>query len=146
MWQQARQAAVESSSPVAQGNSLTVDRVIHTSEDKKELYRQHQVSSVNMEDYWVAEVATDANVPFLSVRAVLDPARQVLPTYVLGLAGRPLQAAGQTLRKPWRAPTLLKLAGMQSTARASLTRFTLAFINHRPATARQQPLTISLTI
>ena len=134
MWQHARLTAVESMIPVVQGNSLTVDQVVGASEDKRELYRQHQVSSVNMEDYWVAEVASRARVPFLSVRAVLDPVYQELPDYVQQLAGRPVKAAVASALIPWRIPTLVKLAGIRSSARASLTRFALAFISHQLAT------------
>lgn len=133
MWQQARLAAAESTIPVVQGNTLTVDEVVSTPAGKKELYQLHQVSSVNMEDYWVAEAAAEAQVPFLSVRAILDPVYQELPGFVQGLAGRPVKAAFESVVSPWRVPTLLKLAGIRNSARASLTKFALAFINHQLA-------------
>jgi len=142
LWQQARLAAVAVELPVVQGNSLTVNQVIATPDDKGALYRQHQVGTVNMEDYWVAEVATDARVPFLSVRAVLDPASLALPQYLLGLAGRPVETAFRVMARPWRAPAMLALAGMRSKAQSSLIRFGLAFINHglnRELSARGRP-------
>ena len=142
MWQHARLAAAESTITVVQGNTLTVDQVIGAPADKKELYRQHQVSSVNMEDYWVAEVAAEARVPFLSVRAVLDPVYQELPDFVLGLAGKPLKAALTATIAPWRIPKLMKLAGIRNVARGSLARFALAFINHQLATAAHRPSAI----
>jgi nucleoside phosphorylase len=143
LWQQARLAALDGELPVVQGNSLTVSEIIATPDEKGALYRRHQVGSVNMEDYWVAEVATNARVPFLSARAVLDPAGQALPRYVPELAGRPLEAAFRVLSQPWRAPAILALAGLRSKAQASLNRFGLAFINrelsNRGLSARKGP-------
>lgn len=128
MWQQARVAAQESGLHVVLGNSLTVDCLAATPEDKRLLYRQHQVGSVNMEDYWVAEAASRAGVPFLAVRAVLDPVHQELPGYVLELTGRPFGAAARWATRPGRWLTLWRLARMRKAAQASLTRFALSFI------------------
>lgn len=139
MWMQARVAALAAELTVVQGNSLTVDQIISTTEDKRAMYQQHQVGTVNTEDYWVAEVATDAKVPFLSVRAILDPAGQALPQYVLGLAGHPVEAACRVISRPWRAPALLALAGMRNKAQLSLTRFGLALINHELSARERQP-------
>jgi nucleoside phosphorylase len=142
MWQHARLAAAESAIPVVQGNSLTVEEVVATPQDKKELYRQHQVGSVNMEDYWVAEVAAEVEVPFLAVRAILDPVYQELPYYVQRLAGRPVKAALMATVSPWYIPALVKLAGTRNAAQSRLTRFALAFINHQLAMALHRPSTI----
>jgi adenosylhomocysteine nucleosidase len=142
MWQHARLAAAESAIPVVQGNSLTVEEVVAAPKDKKELYRQHQVGSVNMEDYWVAEVAAEARVPFLSVRAILDPVHQELPYYVQGLLGQPVKAALRATVSPWHIPALVKLAGIRGAAQSSLTRFALAFIKHQLATAVHRPSAI----
>jgi len=137
MWKLARLSAIESELTVVQGNSLTVDHLITTPEDKKTLYQQHQVGSVNMEDYWASEVANDAKVPFLSARSVLDPAAQGLPNYVLGLSGHPAKAAFRVMSKPWRAPAMLAMAGMINKAQFSLGQFGMAFIkNELSATER----------
>ncbi len=142
MWHQARLVALEAGLTVTQGNSLTVDQLIATPEGKRELYRQHQVGIVNLEDYWVAEVAADAGVPFLSVRSVFDPVSQELPPYVLGLAGGQVEAILRTATRPWRVPTLLALARMRNLAQASLTRFGLAYIKHELSATRRQPAAI----
>jgi adenosylhomocysteine nucleosidase len=138
MWQQARVAAQESGLHVVLGNSLTVDHLAATPEDKRLLYRQHQVGSVNMEDYWVAEAASRAGVPFLAVRSVLDPVCQALPGYVLGLTGRPAGVAIRAAARPWRWLALWKLARMRKAARSSLTRFALGFINRYIAGDRRR--------
>ena len=138
MWKLARLAAMESGLTVVQGNSLTADHLITTPEDKKALYQQHQVGSINMEDYWAAEVATDAKVSFLSARSVLDPAGQALPHYVPGLLKHPAKTAFQVMAKPWRAPTMLALAGMRNKAQFSLAQFGMAFINHELSVPERQ--------
>jgi hypothetical protein len=84
-----------------------------------------------MEDYWIAEAAAEAGVPFLAVRAVLDPARQGLPSYLIQRSARPAQVIHRTLIRPWRVPTLLRLAQQMKAAQGSLTRFSLAFIDYQ---------------
>ena len=138
MWHQARLVAAEALIPVVQGNSLTVDQVVRTADAKRELYRQHQIGAVNMEDYWVAEVAADYGVPLLAIRSVLDPVSQALPAYAQGLAGRPGRAALRVGARPWRLPSLLRLAHLRGVSQASLTRFAMAFINHRLAAEQRQ--------
>jgi nucleoside phosphorylase len=130
LYQQALEAAREASLPLSQGSSLTVDQVIATPEAKKAAQGQYQAANVNMEDYWVAEAAAEAGVPFLSVRAVLDPAGQGLPVYLMGLSEHPARAVYRTLPRPWRVGTLLRLARQAKTAQGSLARFALAFIDH----------------
>jgi nucleoside phosphorylase len=131
MYQQALEAANAADLSVSQGSSLMVDQVIATPETKKASYHQYQASIVNMEDYWIAEAAAEAGVPFLAVRAVLDPARQGLPSYLIGRSARPAQVIHRTLIRPWRVPTLLRLAQQMKAAQGSLTRFSLAFIDYQ---------------
>ena len=122
------------------GPSLTVDRIVATPAEKAALFRQYHAPAVNMEDYWVAEEAARAGAPFLAVRAVLDPAGQVLPAWVLGLAGRPGTAAGRVLPRPWRIPALFRIAAMRSRAQNSLARFGAAFVQQQQS-ARNAPPT-----
>jgi nucleoside phosphorylase len=139
MWRQAIEVASEVGLSVSQGSSLTVDQVVATPEAKKAAYSQCQVSTVNMEDYWIAEVAAEAGVPFLAVRAVLDPAHQGLPSYLMGLSERPSQIVHSTLTRPWRATVLLSLAQQARVAQDRLTRFSLAFIDHQLSARDGQP-------
>jgi adenosylhomocysteine nucleosidase len=139
MWRQAIEAASEAGLPLFQGSSLTVDRVIATPEAKKAAHSQYQVDTVNMEDYWAAEAAAEAGVPFLSVRAVLDPAHQGLPSYLIGLSERQDQVMRRILTRPWQVPALLRLARQAKAAQGSLTRFSFAFIDHQLSARDSQP-------
>ena len=130
LWQRAKETLSQNGLTAVETDSMTVSRTVTDTETKRDLYQQYHVSTVNMEDYWVARLAIAAKVPFLSVRAVLDTVDQGLPSYLLGLSGRPGRAAMDTLSRPWRAPTMLRMARQMRQAQQSLARFALAFIDH----------------
>ncbi len=93
-------------------------------------------ASVNMEDYWAAEVAADASIPFASIRVVLDTADEALPGYLT--AGNPALVAMGAVTHPHHLLRLTKLARQARVARRSLTRCVADFVNSRPPA---QPLT-----
>ena len=112
---------------------LTVPGALLGTGDKARLARKTGAWAVNMEDYWIGNVARESGVPFLSVRAVLDTADQTLPPFVanLGEKGLALQvtrviagcAAG-----PWHIPGVLKLSKQVRAAQESLAAFGLFFV------------------
>ena len=128
MWRQAVEAATDAGLPSDQRDSLTVDRPVSTVADKGAVFRRYQVGTVNMEDYPVAAAAREAGVPFLAVRAVLDPANQSLPPYVLAMSRSPLKAVLGTAVRPWRITPMLLLARQMRLAQNALTGFALAFL------------------
>ncbi|MGF1608303.1 MAG: hypothetical protein ACFCUQ_02825 [Kiloniellales bacterium] len=70
--------------------------------------------AVDMESHAVAEVARQAGVPLLVVRAIADPAERALPAIVLGSIGangepRGGLVAGRLAIRPWQLPALLRL-------------------------------------
>ena len=78
------------------GALLGSDEAIMTSGHKTALYREHGCLAVDMESHAVAEVAQKAEVPFIAVRAIGDPANRSIPQAALaGLAadGRTRAAA-----------------------------------------------------
>ena len=135
----ARQTSAVRSLPLHVAPFLTVDQIISTPQEKARLFHETRAASVNMEDFYLAQQAAAAGRPYLSIRAVLDPADQALPPYVLGLAGRPLTAAGRALLKPWRIPTLLGVARMRRYAQKSLALFGIAFLIQTLASLEEQP-------
>ena len=128
------------------GDSLTVSELVATPEAKAEKFRQYRAGVVDMEDYWFADLAARQGMPFLAVRAVLDPAQQGLPSYVLGLAsrnrGRAVVACAVVAcaARPWRVAGLLRLSRQAGLAQQSLSHFALAFIRQRLAESGR-PLT-----
>ena len=108
--------------------SLTVGWVISSADRKRAIFQKYPVASVNMEDHWAAMAAQEAGVPFLSARAVLDPANQGLPRYLPSPSASGLETALSTFARPWRIGRLLNLAIQMRRAQSSLARFAISFI------------------
>lgn len=128
MFKSAEQAALNLSVPLFNGAALTVDHLVAEIEERVELRERYQASSVNMEDYRVAEAAQKAGVPFLSVRVVLDTANQRLPDYLPGLAKSPYKVITNVLMMPWRIPAMLRLKKQLQLCQAVLTNFGLSYM------------------
>ena len=108
--------------------ALTVGQVISAPEQKRSIAAAYPVGIVEMEDYWVAEVAAEFGVGFLAARVVLDTADQALPGWLLGLSRSRIKAVLSLAVRPWRIPTVVRLARQRPLAQRSLTRFALKFL------------------
>ncbi len=128
LWQWALAAADESDRPVVYADSLTVRGLVTTADAKQDIHRRHPVAIVNMEDYWTAQAAQDAGVPFISVRAVLDTAQQSLPDYLCRMAASPRSAMAGAVAVPWRLPSLFGLWLRFGIAQRALTDFAVNFL------------------
>ncbi len=129
MLRQAELAAAELGMPVNQGASLTVDHLVGQPRERQQLREKYSVDNVNMEDYRVAEAAAKAQVPFLSVRVVLDTAGQQLPGYLEGLSRSKFSLLTKVLGMPWRIPTLWRLKNQLMLCQAVITGFGMAYLN-----------------
>lgn len=140
MWHLATQAGSgEGRNPVLV-DSLTVDQVISAPEHKRWIAGAYPVGIVEMEDYWVAQVAAEFGVGFLAARVVLDTADQALPGWLLGLSRSKTKAALSLAVRPWRIPAVLRLARQRPVAQRMLTRFALRFLAEAARSTRN-PLT-----
>lgn len=83
---------------------LTSGTPIVTTAEKASLRQQHQVSVVDMESSAVASVAEAFNVPFMAVRAVVDPAHCTLPVSALAALDDPEHPTRAVLRSLRRHP------------------------------------------
>lgn len=128
LWQWAVDAADSSGRRVVYADSLTVSGLVTTASAKQDIHRRYPVSVVNMEDYWVAQAARDAGVPFISVRAVLDTAQQSLPGYLCRMAASPRSAIAGAVAMPWRLPALFALWRRFGIAQRALTDFAVNFL------------------
>ena len=128
LWQLALAAADSSDRRVVYADSLTVDGLVTTANAKQDIHRRYPVAVVNMEDYWVAQAARDAGVPFISIRAVLDTAQQSLPGYLCRMAGVPRSAMAGAVAVPWRLPSLFGLWRRFAIAQGALTDFAVNFL------------------
>lgn len=83
------------------------------------------VSIIDMESYWVSEVAAAKGVRHVVVRSVSDPLEQTLPAFVSDVVSetrspRWTRAAGYLLKRPLEARTLMRLAKQTRMAKNSL--------------------------
>ena len=106
------------------------DRIVATVQAKRDLRVTTGAAAVDMESHGVAEVAAEAGVPFLALRAVADPGDRAVPAWVIGAVSRDgrvrssLVTAG-ILAKPWMLWALIGLARENRKARAGLRRVAL---------------------
>lgn len=66
---------------VLRTRGVSVSRVVCEAGDKEALGRAFSAGAVDMESFWIAEIARDWNVPFLAVRAISDAADETLPPF-----------------------------------------------------------------
>lgn len=88
--------------------------VVTSTSMKRSLFNEHGAIAVDMESAAVAEVAQRAEVPFVAIRAISDPADMVLPTCALEAVDehgrtRPLRLLRSLARHPKEFPILLLL-------------------------------------
>ena len=82
-----------------------------------------------MEDYRVAEATAKAQVPFLSVRVVLDTSEQRLPDYLPTLTRSKYSVLTRVMGMPWRIPTLWVIKNQLQLCQNVITRFGMAYLN-----------------
>jgi len=109
------------------GSLLESARFLARVSEKRAAHRSSGAVAVDMESRAVAGVAAEADVPFIAVRAIADPAGRPLPRSVIGSIGpdgRP--RVGRVLLRgclrPWEAPALLQLRRDTDAALGSLRR------------------------
>ena len=66
----------------AWGKSVTVDQIVHSRALKRWIGESFGADVIDMESYWVSEVAVERGLPHMVVRSVMDPMEQNLPTFV----------------------------------------------------------------
>ena len=106
------------------------DRIVATVQAKRNLREATGAAAVDMESHGVAEVAAEAGVPFLALRAVADPGDREVPAWVMSVVAddgrvRPSLVTAGLLARPWTLGALIGLARESRKARASLRRVAL---------------------
>jgi adenosylhomocysteine nucleosidase len=94
---------------------LGLDRVAATVEQKRSLFERHATPAVDMESAGIARAAHEAQIPFVALRAVADPAHRTLPPAAFDAMDaqggvRPLRVLFRLLRRPGDLMALLALA------------------------------------
>ncbi len=110
---------------VSGGRLLGCSRVITDSQEKQQLHRSTGAEAVDMESLAVAQVAKQADVPFLCVRSVVDTPQLAVPDFaplMVDEYGRTLPWASlqQILLHPGRLADLMALGRAFKTAITAL--------------------------
>ena len=88
---------------------VTADQVVETPEAKRQLRETSGGDVVDMESWWIAEVAEAAGTPWTVVRSISDTANDCVPSDVAKLASvaHPARLAGAAARLLFRHPSAL---------------------------------------
>lgn len=100
---------------------LTLDRPAATRDEKRALWNEHGAAGVDMETHHLAAIAVEAEIPWLALRAIVDPADRSLPASLRGWRDDADEAAAlaTATRRPWEWPAYLRLAlGWQRAVRS----------------------------
>jgi nucleoside phosphorylase len=91
------------------GLLVTADAIVTTPADKRSLHAATGAVAVDMESWWIATVAAEADIPCFVVRAVSDSAADGVAPDVAALAAitNPARQAGAALRLAWRRPSAI---------------------------------------
>ena len=107
------------------GQLFESDSVISLARDKAEQYQQTGALAVDMESGAIARVAQQANIPFIAIRSIVDPANLDLPRAInhamtdKGVISIP-KLMLYLCSHPWELPSLINTALHFNTANKTL--------------------------
>jgi hopanoid-associated phosphorylase len=124
-WRERLSAAVAAHATVTGGKLLTSPRAIGSVADKAGLFRSTGASAVDMESLAVAEIALEAEIPFMAVRVIVDGAADALPKVVTAAADQEghlqiWRLIGALALAPTELAPLIRLARRYRAANRSL--------------------------
>lgn len=114
------------------GPIINLPTVAKTAGMKRWIGEELNGACVDMESFVVCEVAADAGVPFVALRAIVDTAEMDLPDLVGQIdqaptGGRVIPAIMHLARNPLELRSLTRLGRAAARARRSLTEFYIEF-------------------
>ena len=109
------------------GNIAGVDQPLRNAREKAALFATTGAVALDMESFGVARIAHEANLDFLAVRAIADPASRTVPAAAIRAMGpdgrtHPLKALLALLANPSEIGDFVKLARDGQAAFAALRR------------------------
>ncbi len=115
------------------GNCVTVEKVINAPHDKADLGATYGSLALEMEGAAFAAIAEEKKIPWLMVKAILDPVEMAIPAVVdcCEPTGEPkiMEAAGHLIKNPKEMMQLPKLYYLASQARQAITKFLEGWIS-----------------
>lgn len=119
--------------PVTVGTLVGSDVLVEGPAAKADLARHYRALAVDMESHAVAEMAAEADLPFLAIRAIADPHDRSLPKSAAGAVApdgsiRTLNVLGAAVRRPTDFFTLIKVGQDSAKAHEALRRGARHFV------------------
>ncbi len=124
LFEAARRALRASGLQFASSTLLTADRPLGTRREKTDAWNAHGAAGVDMETYGVVAAVQARAIPWIALRAVLDPAREALPRELLDWRGEDDERAivRRIGRRPVAWPAYARLALQMRRALHALVR------------------------
>jgi hopanoid-associated phosphorylase len=121
LWHARVAGALQGRVPLVSGALLTSEVAVASAALKASLFQQTAAAAVDMESAAVAEVAAELGLPFLTLRVILDTARDSLPDSILSsFQGAAQPRLWPLLCAPGDWGALLRLASRYRVARRAL--------------------------
>jgi len=116
----------------AQGPMITIPIIARSPGMKEWLGGKFGVYSVDLESYWVGKIASEASIPFLGIRVIVDSVDMTLPELVVDMPGTPSggrtsKAISYALKSPRNISELTRLGRTSSRAGVQLAEFLSEF-------------------
>ncbi len=123
-WRAELTRALSALNPI-DGSGFTSDHTLATAAEKASIGEQFGCVALDMESAAIGSLASDAGVPYVAIRVIVDPIDFDLPQAALDALAterepRVWPVIRGLIRRPYELPTLLKLAWWYRTALASL--------------------------
>ncbi len=124
-WRDGLRAALLGEAGLTVAALAASEHAVSTPAAKRRLRETTGAAAVDMESLGVAEVASQADIPFLALRAIADPAARAIPPWVMKavLADGgidPMAIIRPLLARPWTVWALIGLARENGKALAAL--------------------------
>ena len=109
------------------GSGVTVPQLISSAGERRQLGRAFHADIVDMESYWIAQIASDRQIPFVAARTISDTWQDNLPPFdqMVTAEGRLRwkEIFSHFFRHPRHLAVLLALSENARRARENLTTF-----------------------
>jgi adenosylhomocysteine nucleosidase len=114
------------------GSGVTVPQLASGPEERRELGGAFHADIVDMESYWIAQIASEKQIPFVAVRTISDTWQDHLPPFdqMMTAEGRLRwkEIFSYFLRHPQHLAILYNLSQNARRARGNLTIFCASFV------------------
>jgi len=105
---------VKTEDKVYRGVAVGSDEIVSSIDEKSRLATEYSAAAVDMESHRIAKVATENNIPYTAIRAVVDGSDRAIPEAALDSINekgetKSMSVLIKTLKSPKQLPALISL-------------------------------------